>query len=48
VGSLEAMSEIQERPPPILKTSMTGLLGGDAGVPGAPITYLEDVDGRAP
>jgi hypothetical protein len=39
------MPEIQERPPPILYTSMTGPLGGDAGDPRASITYLEDVDG---
>jgi hypothetical protein len=39
------MAEVRERPPPFLKTSMTGPLGGDAEDPGAPTTYLEDVDG---
>jgi hypothetical protein len=39
------MPETQERPPPILKTSMVGSLGGDAGDLGVPTTYLEDVDG---
>jgi hypothetical protein len=29
----------------MLKTSMTGPLGGDTEGPGAPTTYIEDVDG---
>jgi hypothetical protein len=32
----------------MLKTSMTGPLGGDARSLGAPTTYVEDVDGRTP
>jgi hypothetical protein len=32
-------------PPPMMKTSMVGPLGGDAGGPGEPTTYAEDVDG---
>jgi hypothetical protein len=39
------MSMTQEHPPPILKTSMVGLLGGNDGGPGVLTTYLEDVDG---
>jgi hypothetical protein len=39
------MSETQEHPPPILKMSMAGSLGGDAGDLGVPTTYLEDADG---
>jgi hypothetical protein len=42
------MLEIGERPPPMLKTLMVGPLGGDAEDPGAPITYVEDVDGAPP
>jgi hypothetical protein len=42
---LEAMPEIQDRPPPTLKTPMEGPLGGGAGGLGAPTTYLEDIDG---
>jgi hypothetical protein len=42
------MLEIGERPPPMLKTLMVGPLGGDAEDPGAPITYVEDVDGGPP
>jgi hypothetical protein len=38
--------EVQERAPPISKTSMAGTLGGDARGSGAPTTYLEDVDGE--
>jgi hypothetical protein len=41
-----AVSEVRERPPSILKTSMTDPLGGDAGGLGAPTNYLEDIDGR--
>jgi hypothetical protein len=37
------MPEIQEHPPPILKTLMVGSLGGDAGDLGAPTSYLEDI-----
>jgi hypothetical protein len=39
------MLKVRERPPPILKTSMVGPLGGDDKDLGAPTTYLEDVDG---
>jgi hypothetical protein len=39
------VSEVRERPTFILKISIVGLLGGDAGDPGAPTTFLEDVDG---
>jgi hypothetical protein len=42
------MLETQERPPPFLKMSMAGLLGGDDGGPGVPTTFLEDVDDRSP
>jgi hypothetical protein len=42
----EAVSEIRECPPPIFKTSMAVPLGGIDRDPGAPTTYLEDVDGR--
>jgi hypothetical protein len=40
-----AMLKNRERPSPMLKTSMTGPLGGDTEGPGAPTTYIEDVDG---
>jgi hypothetical protein len=40
--------EIRELPPPILKTSMADLLGGDDKDRGAPTTYLEAVDGGPP
>jgi hypothetical protein len=42
------MTEIRERPSPILKMSMAGPLGGDTGSPEEPTTFLEDVDGGAP
>jgi hypothetical protein len=32
----------------MLKTSMVGPVGGDAGDLGAPNTYVEDVDGGPP
>jgi hypothetical protein len=41
------MPEDRECPPPMLKTSMAAPLGGDAGGPGVPTTYAEDVDGGA-
>jgi hypothetical protein len=44
----EAMMETWERPPPFSKTSMAGPQGGNDGDPGAPTTYLEDVDGGPP
>jgi hypothetical protein len=47
-GPWEEISEIRERPPPMLKTSMMGPLRGDVGGLGAPTTYVEDVDGEAP
>jgi hypothetical protein len=40
--------EIRERPPPILKTSMVGSLGGDVGGLRAPTTCVKDVDGGPP
>jgi hypothetical protein len=40
------MPEARERPPPFLKTSMVGPLGGDAGRMGESTTNLEDFDGR--
>jgi hypothetical protein len=39
-GPLEVMSEIQVGPPPMLKTSMVGPLGGNVEDPGAPTTYV--------
>jgi hypothetical protein len=42
---MEAKTETQERPPPILKMLMVGPVGGDDGGPGVLTTYLEDVDG---
>jgi hypothetical protein len=47
-GPWEAMPEIRERPPPMSKISIAGPLGGDAGDPVAPSTYVEDVDGEPP
>jgi hypothetical protein len=44
----EAMQEIRDHPPPMLKTLMVGPLRGDAGDPRAPTTYVEDVDGGPP
>jgi hypothetical protein len=41
-----AVPEVRECPPPMLKTSMAGPLGGDARDPRAYTTYVEDVDGR--
>jgi hypothetical protein len=41
------MTEIRERPSPILKMSMAAPLGGDTGSPEEPTTFLEDVDGGA-
>jgi hypothetical protein len=41
------MSETQELPPLMLETSMTGPLGGAVGDPGAPTTYVGDVDDGA-
>jgi hypothetical protein len=42
------MLETRERPPPILKMLMVGPLGGDAGDPGAPKTYPQDINGGGP
>jgi hypothetical protein len=42
------MLEIREHPPPISKTLMASSLGGGAGSPGVPTTFLEDVDGAPP
>jgi hypothetical protein len=47
-ASWKMMLEIRERPPPILKTLISGPLGSDAGDLGAPTTYVEDVDGGPP
>jgi hypothetical protein len=47
-GPLRGVARDREHPPPILKTSMAGPLGSDAGDPGRPTTYLEDVDGGLP
>jgi hypothetical protein len=44
-GPLGGDDRDPERPPPILKMSMVGPLGDYAGSPGAPITYLGDIDG---
>jgi hypothetical protein len=44
-GPLEVVPEVRERPPPIFKMSMVGPLGGEAGDPGAPTTYLKGIDG---
>jgi hypothetical protein len=38
------MPEIQERPPPMFKTSMAGFLEDDARDPRASTTYIEDID----
>jgi hypothetical protein len=43
----EAMMEVRERSPPILKMLMVGPLGGDVRGPGAFTTYVGDVDGGA-
>jgi hypothetical protein len=40
------MLGVRERPPPLSETSMAGPLRGDASSPGAPTTYVENVDGR--
>jgi hypothetical protein len=45
---LEAMPKVWERILPILKTSMVAPLGGDDKDPGAPTTYVKDVDGGPP
>jgi hypothetical protein len=42
------MPETREHPPPFVKTSIVGPLGGDDGGLGAPTTFLEDVDGGHP
>jgi hypothetical protein len=41
------MPEDRECPPPMLKTSMVGPLGGDVGGPGVPTTYAEGINGGA-
>jgi hypothetical protein len=45
-ADLEALTKTRECPPPMSKTSMMGPLGGADENPGAPTTYVEDVDGR--
>jgi hypothetical protein len=42
------MPEIQERPPPMFKTSMAGFLEDDARDPRVSTTYIEDIDIGAP
>jgi hypothetical protein len=44
----EAMMEVRERSPPILKMSMVGPLGGDVRDPGVPTTYPENFNGVPP
>jgi hypothetical protein len=44
----EALTETQERPPPMMETSMAGPLGGTDGDLGAPTTYVREVDGVSP
>jgi hypothetical protein len=39
------MTEIRERPPPVLKISMASPLGGDNGDLGASTIYFEDING---
>jgi hypothetical protein len=41
----EAVTETQERPPPLSETSMAGPMGGADGDSGAPTTYVGDIDG---
>jgi hypothetical protein len=41
----EVMTEIRERPPPVLKISMASPLGGDNGDLGASTIYFEDING---
>jgi hypothetical protein len=38
--------EVRECPPPMSGKSMVAPLGGGAESPGAPTTYVRDVDGR--
>jgi hypothetical protein len=45
VGPWAVLMETRERPPPMSETSMLGSLRGADGDPGAPTTYIEDVDG---
>jgi hypothetical protein len=45
VGPWAVLMETREHPPPMSETSMLGSLGGADGDPGAPTTYIEDVDG---
>jgi hypothetical protein len=40
--------EVRESSPSVFKTLMVGPLGGDVRDPEAPITNLEDIDGRPP
>jgi hypothetical protein len=47
-ASWEAMLEVWECPPPMLKMSMVGPLGGDVERPGVPTTYAKDIDGGPP
>jgi hypothetical protein len=42
------VSEVRERPPPILNTSMAGPLGGDDGDPGVPTINAKNIDDRPP
>jgi hypothetical protein len=44
----EALTETRERPPPMSETSMVGPLGGADGDPGAPTTYVRDIDSGPP
>jgi hypothetical protein len=48
VGPLGGDAETWEHPPPFSKSSMAEPLGGDAGDPRVPTTFLKDVDGRGP
>jgi hypothetical protein len=45
-GLWEALTKTLERPPPMSKTSMAAPLGGTDEDPGAPTTYVEDIDGN--
>jgi hypothetical protein len=47
-GPWEALTETRERPPPMSETLMVGPLGGADGDPGAPTTYVGDIDGGPP
>jgi hypothetical protein len=48
VSPWEVLSETRERPPPMSETSMAAPLRGAVGDPGAPTTYVGDVDGGPP